>query len=647
MVKADRILVVDDDLHLLHAASHTLKKAGYEVIEASTGRECLRLLRAHRPDMVLLDVVLPDVDGIEVCRRIKGAMPEIGCFVLMVSGAKTSPDDQADGLEVGADGYITRPISNREYLARVAAMLRIKRAEESVEHLNRVLRAINNVNQLIAREKDRDRMLQGVCDLLIETRGYHNAWIALFDESAAVIATAEAGLDDRFSPLRERLKRGELTACGRRALAQSGVVVIQDPCSTCVDCPLAANYAGRGAMTDRLEHRGKVYGLLTVSIPAHLAALEDEQILLREVAGDIAFALQAINTEEEQKRAEEALRESEERLRQVVENMPVMMDALDENFNVVAWNRECERVTGYSAEEMIGRPRAMDMLYPDAAYRERMMAELTGIGSDFRDREYTIICKDGTEKTISWSNISSSFPIPGWATWAVGVDVTERKRAQRQIEAALREKEVMLKEIHHRVKNNLAIVAGLLEFQAETVEDEDAREAFRASQNRIYTMAHIHEHLYRSSDLARIDMGDYIRSLMSYLQQTYGAYDVDMDVGAGNVSMTVDVAIPCGLIVNELVSNALQHAFPPERCGPGPHRVFVELYELDGQLTLKVSDNGVGLPRDFDRQNLSSLGVKLTDMLVRQLEGDMAWHAEDGATFIITFPTHRGEVSSQ
>jgi len=139
----------------------------------------------------------------------------------------------------------------------------------------------------------------------------------------------------------------------------------------------------------------------------------------------------------ERRRAEAALRESEERLRGVVENMPMMMDALDRQSNIIVWNRECERVTGYSSEEIVGNPRALETLYPDAGYREGMMSELVDLGFDFRDKKYTLTCKDGKERTISWSNISASFPIPRWHTWAVGMDITELLQAEK----ALRESE--------------------------------------------------------------------------------------------------------------------------------------------------------------------------------------------------------------
>ena len=143
---------------------------------------------------------------------------------------------------------------------------------------------------------------------------------------------------------------------------------------------------------------------------------------------------------EERKQAEEALRQSEERLRHVVQNMPVMLDALDEDNRILIWNRECERVTGYTAEEMIGASNVMEILYPDKEYLSKLLTEWAERGDEFHNWEMDITCKDGTTRTVAWSNISKQFPIPGWESWAIGVDNTERKKA----EQALREREAEL-----------------------------------------------------------------------------------------------------------------------------------------------------------------------------------------------------------
>jgi PAS domain S-box-containing protein len=238
-----------------------------------------------------------------------------------------------------------------------------KHLEERMTHLNLVLHAIRSVSQLVAKENDRDRLLQRACDNLIETRGYHNAWIALIDESGTLITTAEAGLGEAFVPMVKRLERGELIECGKKALLQSGVVVIDDPISACHGCPLAEMCEGRRAMTIRLEHGGWVYGLFSVAVPAKLAADQEEQVLFKEVAGDIAFSLHSLKLGEKRKRAEDALVESERKLSQIVNGSSTPIFVIDKTHTVTHWNKACENLTGVSAEEMVGTKRQWSPFY--------------------------------------------------------------------------------------------------------------------------------------------------------------------------------------------------------------------------------------------------------------------------------------------
>jgi PAS domain S-box-containing protein len=194
-----------------------------------------------------------------------------------------------------------------------------KQAEKRIEHLNRVLRAIRNVNQLITKEKNLDRLLKGACENLIETAGYFNAWIVLLDESGKYVTHAEMGLGKDFLPMIDLFKNGKIVDCGKNALSQSGMIVTETPADTCTDCPLSGKYADRAAMTIRLEYMGKTLGLIAVSISKEFINDEQEYSLFKEVAADIAFALHGIEAENLRKQAEQDLNKYREHLEELVE----------------------------------------------------------------------------------------------------------------------------------------------------------------------------------------------------------------------------------------------------------------------------------------------------------------------------------------
>jgi len=214
-------------------------------------------------------------------------------------------------------------------------------------------------------------------------------------------------------------------------------------------------------------------------------------------------------------------------------------------------------------------------------------------------------------------------------------DITERRSSEAQIAASLKEKEVLLKEIHHRVKNNLQVISSLLNLQAANVVDTQTLEQLRESQNRIRSMALIHERLYQSGNLARIDFGEYTRSLVGFLVRSYNVSGVQVQVEVQNIELPVNTAIPCGLVINELVSNALKYAFPNERGGV----VVVGLKVTpDRTAVLSVQDDGIGLPADLDHQNTTTLGLQLVNTLTKQLNGTIGLIRDRGTTFSITFP---------
>ena len=211
----------------------------------------------------------------------------------------------------------------------------------------------------------------------------------------------------------------------------------------------------------------------------------------------------------------------------------------------------------------------------------------------------------------------------------------ERKKAEEKIKNTLEEKQILLKEIHHRVKNNMQIISSLLNLQADKVRNESTYIAFKESINRVRSIALVHENLYKSKSFVRIDLKDYVNNLISDL---YNSYCVDsnrikMRINTEDASISMELGIPLGLIINELVSNALRHAFPGDRLG---HIDFV-YRQVNKRHRLLVRDDGVGLPENFSVDETDTLGFVLIKSLVDQLRGSMSIDRKNGLTFVVGF----------
>jgi len=218
----------------------------------------------------------------------------------------------------------------------------------------------------------------------------------------------------------------------------------------------------------------------------------------------------------------------------------------------------------------------------------------------------------------------------------VSEDITARKQAEKKIKASLKEKEVLLKEIHHRVKNNMQIIVSLLRLQSYTAKDKKLEDMFKVAQNRIRSMALIHEKLYQSKDFASIDFAHYIQSLTTHLMQTYqiDPKQITLKTDVKDVHLDINQGVPVGLLLNELVSNALKHAFPKGKKG----EIIVKFHaDKKGKKTLIVKDNGIGHPDKVDISKPETLGMQLIKDLTRQIGGKLALVNKDGTTIKITF----------
>lgn len=385
-------------------------------------------------------------------------------------------------------------------------------------------------------------------------------------------------------------------------------------------CELAAMVGGMGLATrnlaranqDLLEHKERLERLV-LERTAELARMNDELRL------DIL----------ERRRVEDALRMSEF----CIEKAAMSITRIGPDGNVLYANEQACRLLGYTREEMC----SMSVLdFDDCFTREGWLAHRMKVyASGSRTFETRHRRKDGAvfpvEVTVNYLEYQGAE-----FSFSFAQDISERKQAEEKIRTSLHEKEVLLREIHHRVKNNLQVVSNLLELQSEHITDERMRSFFQESQERIRSMALIHEKLYQKRDYRCIDFGDYLESLSHYLLHCYQneAGLISLKVEADKVDVAVDEAIPLGLIVNELLSNSLKHAFPPGGKGAISIRC---LSRGDGRISLTVADDGTGLPCGVDFRNTETLGLQLVTLLVRQLRGQIAMESNGGACFEITF----------
>ncbi len=342
------------------------------------------------------------------------------------------------------------------------------------------------------------------------------------------------------------------------------------------------------------------------------------------------------------RQAERALQASEAWLRSFVDSMDDIIFSLDaEQRHTAIYGQWVERL-GMTEKDFLGRT-ARDVFGPEAAR--------------VHESANTQALTTGSSVTYEWEVNGHHFqttlsPLRDPENEVIGLvgvgrDITALKNYQEQLQTALDEKTLMLSEIHHRIKNNLQVILGLLDLQFSTVEDAATQQMLRESQNRIKAIALIHERLYQTPGESRINADLYFQVLVRYLTETYNAQvqGIVVELSIADLTLDIDLAIPCALIVSELISNALKYAFPPtwKSAHGAPPTLRVTLQHVDGRLRLEVADNGVGLPPGIALEAAPHLGLRLIKMLTRQIDGELSIEQNEGTSIAITFAWNKGK----
>lgn len=330
-------------------------------------------------------------------------------------------------------------------------------------------------------------------------------------------------------------------------------------------------------------------------------------------------------------------RNEESRFYRIIDSAPNAMVVINKEGRIEMVNVQTERLFGYARAELEGS--AIEMLLPEQfrkhhpalrqVFFNASQSRPMGKGRDLYARR-----KDGSEFPVE-IGLNPIETNEGTLILSAIVDISERKQKEQRIQAALEEKNVLLGEIHHRVKNNLQIVHSLLDLQSTMISDPQVQEMLLDSQNRIRSMALIHQSLYQSKNFSAVDLGSVLETLVPILMQSYSntGQILDYAIEAEEVPIPLTQAIPCGLIVNELITNVIKHAFPDGQ----PGTVQVDLTHPDQKVSLSVTDNGVGIPDNLNIEQSETLGMQLVALLSDQLGATLEIHRRNPTRFTLTF----------
>ncbi|HHW05274.1 MAG TPA: histidine kinase dimerization/phosphoacceptor domain -containing protein [Methanothermobacter sp.] len=327
------------------------------------------------------------------------------------------------------------------------------------------------------------------------------------------------------------------------------------------------------------------------------------------------------------------LEESEKKYRSLFELSPKYILVLNLKGKILDLNKATSELIGLKKGKLVGKSFELGFILPERIKEIKEKLKIIEKGSEVKPYETKLLDSKGNEHYVRV--FSRLVKIGGDDLLIVVIeDLTDIKKTQKELEKTVKEKELLIKETYHRVKNNLMIISSLLSLQSRYLKDKRALELFKESENRARSMALIHERLYRSSNLKEIDIAEYLQTVASGIFNSYAIPGIKLNLDLDKVKMDVELAIPIGLIVNELVTNSLKHAFPEGAEG----EVNLKLKSLNDEILLEVSDNGVGFPDSLDWQKTSSLGLQLVKSLSDQINADVEMISDDGTTFRIKVP---------
>jgi PAS domain S-box-containing protein len=514
------------------------------------------------------------------------------------------------------------------------------RAEYEVGRLSRIYEVISQINQLIVHARTRDAILEGACRITVETGELQMAWIGFVDEAEQVVKPAcwygvEEGylskikkisisdIPEGRGPTGTAIRDGRFFCCND---------IENDPCMA-VWREEALKRGYRASIALPLSYNGRITGTFNIYAPDANYFSEPEIRLLEEVTSDLSFALEMVDAEEKRKKAEEMYR-------LIAENSSDTIWVMTPDGRLTYHSPAVKKLRGYTPEEANELTMGKTLTPDSLALIIRLMSEDNLRPPALRQNEYLLELemyrKDGS--TV-WTEVSVHVlrDAEGNITGFQGGsrDVTERRRAEAELQRLLTEKDILMKELQHRIKNNLKVISGLLAFESDRINGNSNSEIFQNAISRIESMAVIYESLYLSDNIAEVELHNYIKYLADSIFTTYNIQPakINLTTSLDEISLDLKRSVPLGLVLNELITNSLKYAYPYESGG----NIMVALSKDGGKVTLIVEDNGAGFPSDFKEDKNRSMGLRLVKMLTEQIGGELDINSRAGAKVSVSF----------
>ena len=609
------ILIVDDEPKNLTVLETVLNEPSYRLVRAGSAEQALLALVVEEFALLILDIRMPGMTGIELAQVIKKRKRTAEVPIIFLTAFYNDDVHMLEGYGTGAVDYLNKPVNAVILRAKVAVFTELHRKVREGETASRILLA--EVTERRRAEEQlqelNETLEQRVAERTEALRESEERYELAVEGSAAAIWGWDVVTGQMYYSPHWAEMRGYLPAeISDRPEEWSSRIHPED--APRVRASLSAHVAGKTSSFSE-EYR-------IACKDGSWKWVHDRAIARRDASGR-AIRMAGSETDiTERKHTEDTLRESEALLRSITDNTEDIIFVKDLHSNTIFKNPAGLRANALPPEQVIGRSDAEFNV--DRGQAEQFIANDRRVMESGKTETFEeVLTSAKGEKRVLLTTKTPRFDGEGRIIGLVGVahDITERKHAEEVLSASLHEKEVLLREIHHRVKNNLQIVSSLLNLQSRKLTDAALIDVLASTRDRVKAMASVHEQLYESGDFAKIDLCEYIRNLVRMLTHAHSPAGVSVRpvFHLGSVTVDLNTAVPLSLIANELITNALKYAYSGRREGT----LTIGLHADGDWNELRITDDGPGLPAGVEPSTTKTLGLRLVRDLARQIRGEV------------------------